>query len=818
MHTAMNKASENTGNLSRGFILDGWEILPLAGSLKKDGKQLHLEPKVMDVLLCLARHQGEVVSRDTLLNEVWGKVIVTDDAINRCISEVRTILGDTERQRNYIRTIPRRGYSLIVPIEPLFPGEPAPLAGDSDGIDESPATNNVNVATSGFFNFSRPKVQRTLLMIAGPLVIMLLARNVDLGRQSKIENEGVNAQPLPVVVDKSISAELAVAPLPLDSIRSVAVLPFVNLSGNPDHEYFSDGLSEDLRNALMSATNLRVAARTSSMVFKNKPMDVRTIASQLNVDALLEGTVRIDNERLRITTQLTDARNGYSIWATSYERSVEDKIEIQTEIAKELAQQLAPSLNNSSELMKGVTSNVQAHDYYLLGRHHWHERTAESLQLAEEYFKQALSLDPDYALAYSGLADALMFQTLYGDKKMDEVKDEAYAAILRSLELEPDLAEAHASHGMLLEQTAKPKAARNAYRKAVELKPQYSMAHMWLGSSWLDSRNVKKAHKHYKDALQLDPLHPQIQTNYAHSLTMQGYYDEALQVLSDFSKVNPSDKFLKLQLEARLSLGQYDEVLNLAVGHNFTGEYKPYTNIYVLEALIQLQHIDKAKRMVIDNGKLMDDWQIALTNGSIAVVDRDPDGLKAVADFMLSPEFDVKHAMQGSCTESFAYYMYALTDYLRGNFEKADKAFDYYHEKLSASDCLMNQPELEIAALLYHADSKLQSNREDADALRMLAEAQSILDSLAEQGWDTPNLGVIRVAMNNFKSNDMQALAEVRQMVERGWQPFGLMRSSPLFDSFLSNETVATQLAPLERGFDEMRAQCDSIGLAKLGL
>ncbi|NKB37934.1 MAG: tetratricopeptide repeat protein [Gammaproteobacteria bacterium] len=737
MHTAMNKASENTGNLSRGFILDGWEVLPLAGSLKKGEKQLHLEPKVMDVLLCLARHQGEVVSRDTLLSEVWGKVIVTDDAINRCISEVRTVLGDTERQRNYIRTIPRRGYSLIFPIEPLYEDEAVP--GDSDEVsaesDELPIDNNVSPPRTGVFSVFSPKVLRTLVVIAGPLLIMLLAKNFDFGRQGKIENDGLtNDQALPVVVDHSISGDLELAALPLDRIRSVAVLPFVNLSGNPDHEYFSDGLSEDIRNALMSATNLRVAARTSSMVFKNKPMDVRTIATQLNVDALLEGTVRIDNERLRITTQLTDARNGYSIWATSYERSVADKIEIQTEIAKELAQQLAPSLNNSSEFMKGVTSNVQAHDYYLLGRHHWHERTADSLKLAEEYFKQALNLDPEYALAYSGLADALMFQTLYGEKKMDEIKDEAYTAILRSLELEPDLAEAHASHGMLLEQTARPEPARNAYRKAVELKPQYSMAHMWLGSSWLDSRDVKKAHKHYKDALQLDPLHPQIQTNYAHSLTMQGYYDEALQALSDFSKVTPSEKFLKLQLEARLALGQYDEVLNLAVGHNFTGEYKPYANIYVLEALIQLQHIDKAKRMVIDNGKLMDDWQIALTNGSISVVDRDPEGLKAVADFMLSEDFSVKHAMQRSCTESFAYYMYALTDYLQGQYEKADKAFDYYHEKLAASDCLMNEPELEIAALLYHSDSKLQSNREDADALRMLEEAESILHSLAEQG------------------------------------------------------------------------------------
>ncbi len=814
----MNKASETEADLSRGFILDGWEVLPLAGSLKKDARQVHLEPKVMDVLVCLAAHQGEVVTRDDLLSEVWGKVIVTDDAINRCISEVRTVLGDTERQRSIISTIPRRGYSLIMPIQALH-DEPRMESAGGDPDRTTLPQQSPGHRLAGFFSKMHPRLTRIFLVIAGPILIMVIANSVGGEKQSRLKDVPEStAGYIQAVPERVRDNRVLTETTSLESIRSVAVLPFVNLSGNPDHEYFSNGLSADIRNALMSATNLRVAARTSSMVFKNKPMDVRTIAMQLNVDALLEGTVRIDNEHLRITAQLTDARNGYSIWATSYERSVADKIEIQTEIADELARQLAPSLKNSSVLLKGVTSNVKAHDYYLLGRHHWHERTVDSLKLAEEYFQQALVLDPEYALAYSGLADALIFQTVYGDKKMEDIQEQAYAAILRSLELEPALAEAHASHGMLLEQTQKPEAARAAYRRAVELKPQYSMAHMWLGSSWFDARDVKQAYQHYRDALKLDPLHPQVQANYAHSLMIQGYYDKALEVLDEFSKVNPSEKFLKIQLEARLALGQYDEVLNLAVGHTFTGEYKPYTNIYVIEALIQLQRIDKARRMVIDNGKLMDDWQIAMTNGSIAVVDRDPQSLKKVADFMRSDDFEVKQDIQASCTGCFADYLYALTDYLSGDYEKADRGFDIYQRGLAASDCKMNEPELGIAALLYHADSKLKQQRDDAEALKMLEQARAMLNELETLGWDTPTLNSIKVALFHFMNDDQQALALVRRMVARGWQPFGLMRSSPLFDGFLSSAVVAPQLADLEQSFEDMRAQSDSIGLAKLGL
>ena len=805
--------------LLRGFNLKEWEVRPLAGSLRKGTYQVHVEPRVMDVMLCLARHQGEVVTRDALLDEVWGKVIVSDDAINRCISELRTVLGDTDREKIYIRTIPRRGYSLIAPVEPLYPA----VAGETD--EEKPWL--VSMAQS---LASNSLLTRAAVVILGPVLIMLVANFIDNRQQSLMKQAPLDtastlqAAPADPVTTRDLLAGKSDADAAPGEIRSLAVLPFLNISGNPDHEYFSDGLSEDIRNTLMSATSLRVAARTSSSVFKNKPMDVRTIGEQLNVDALLEGTVRINGDHLRITTQLTDARNGYSIWAASYERDTEDKLALQTEIAGEIARQLAPTLQidatvaQADEMYRGATENVEAHDYYHLGRHHWHKRTADALEQAVDYFNKALELDPDYALAYSGLADALVFQTTYGPLAMDEVREQAVAAIDRALELEPDLAEAHASRGMFFEKSGQPEQARNAYRKAVELKPQYSMAHMWLGNSWLDSRHVEKAHDHYRDALRIDPLHPKVQFNYAHALMMQGRYEEALNILEEFSRTNPSDKFIKLMIESRLALGQFDEVLNLVAGHSFSSEYKPYTDRIVVEALIQLGDEDKAERIVLDNRNVMNDWQVAWIKGSIAVARRDGKGILELSEFMGSEEFDKGKHMPPACAGLLVSYLQGMSAYLDGNFEKVGEGFSDFHGKVARGDCAKLEPEIEIAALIYHGDSLLQLDGNDTRAGKFFQQAFEKLASLRKLGWNTPTLAGINVALLHMTGETDRALQMLEQMVDKGWQPFGFFRTSPMFDRFLASPRVASQLVSLDDSYQEIKEQCEDISLAKLGL
>jgi TolB-like protein/DNA-binding winged helix-turn-helix (wHTH) protein/cytochrome c-type biogenesis protein CcmH/NrfG len=830
MRRMMSPADPSLPDLTRGFCLGEWQVRPMAGLLERNGHKVHVEPKVMDVLVCLARHSGDVVTRDMLLAEVWGDVVVSDDAITRCVSELRTVLGDTGRERSFIRTTPRRGYSLIVPISWNGNGNGYAYAGGNIAADHAPIplrpVNGETVAAAAEPELpppSRPRLNGLMrsTLFVGATAALIIGAGMLSRDSGEIDAEAVPAAPVPAEAQSVRVERRAPQPEPVasDTIASVAVLPFVNLSGSPENEYFSDGLSEDIRDALQRHTDLRVAARTSSSVFKNTPMDIREIAAQLNVDALLEGTVRVSDGRLRVTTALTHAGTGYSIWSSSFERDAADKVQLQTEVATEIVNQLAPSLGMQPGGIRAPTANVQAHDYYLLGRHHWHLRTAESLEKAVQYFREALALDPDYALAHSGLADALLFQVPYGGKQFAEVEVPAREAVQRALELDPDLAEAHASQGILMDQTGHPDEALAAYQRAVDLKPQYSMAQMWLGNSWMEGgRDMSRAFFHYSEALEVDPLHPQVQSNYGNALMNLGRYDEAIGVMERFSKIDPNDKVLRMLLYAHLTVGRFDEVLNLAVGHTFTGEYKPYASEIVIETLIQLQRFDEARRMINDNAASMEPWWEAWLRASLAVVSRDAEGLEQAAELWNRPEMLSDHPAKAGCAKIMNRYLLGLSAYLGRDYELSNARFVELEHDDMRKICYSIEPEVEVASLMYHGAARLKLDPQDARARELLAAARDRIEAMRRGGWDSMNLNVIAAALN-FMSGDAPAgWSQVQAMVERGWQPYGVMRSSPLFDAVLDEQPLPERWARLAREFEAMQARCGAISLAKLGL
>src|SRR5262249_31129550 len=198
--------------------------------------------------------------------------------------------------------------------------------------------------------------------------------------------------------------------------KSVAVLPFVNLSSDKENEYFSDGMTEELINALANVDGLRVVSRTSAFAFKGKDVDIRQIGEKLNVGAVLEGSVRRDNDSLRISAQLINAADGYHIWSNVYERELKNVFAVEEELARSIAQALKPTLvqTEAVPLVKPATANLAAHDLYLKGRYFWNKRTAEALTKAIGYFQQAIEQDPSYALAYVGLADATALLIEFG--------------------------------------------------------------------------------------------------------------------------------------------------------------------------------------------------------------------------------------------------------------------------------------------------------------------------------------------------------------------------------------------------------------------
>ena len=307
-------------------------------------------------------------------------------------------------------------------------------------------------------------------------------------------------------------------PVPVDEPPedSIAVLPFANLSNEADNEYFSDGLAEEIRNQLARTHGLRVAARSSSFAFKGRHEDVREIGRRLNVASVLEGGVRRQASTVRIDVQLVNAVDGYQVWAETFERRLDDIFKLQTEVACAVIAAVRPrAAATERPPAEPTTGSFDAYNLYLLGRHYFHKRTEASLRRAMDCFRQAIDRDPDYALAYSGLADAYTLASTgyYGEIATAESIANALPAALKALELAPALAEAHASVGLIRYNQGDFEVAEQALERAIELNPSYTMARVWRGLVLTSQGRYREAASNMRDAYRLDPLSPIINAN-----------------------------------------------------------------------------------------------------------------------------------------------------------------------------------------------------------------------------------------------------------------------------------------------------------------
>lgn len=331
------------------------------------------------------------------------------------------------------------------------------------------------------------------------------------------------------------------APAPEDSI---AVLPFSNLSHEPENEYFSDGLAEEIRNQLARVEGLRVAARSSSFAFKGRHEDVREVGRRLNVASVLEGGVRKQAGTVRIDVQLVSTVDGFQVWSETFERRLDDIFRLQTEVACAVIAAIRPRAAAKDRPQPGPeTRDFGAYNLYLLGRHHFHKRTESALRRAIECFREAIALDPGYALAYSGLADAHVLASTgyYGELKSDEAIAQALPAALKALELAPDLAEAHASLGLIRHGQGDLDGAERSLQRALQLNPGYTMAHVWQGLVSTSRGRYRDAAAHTRDAYRLDPLSPIVNANagfdalrFGDTATAEAHFTAAIEIDPDF--------------------------------------------------------------------------------------------------------------------------------------------------------------------------------------------------------------------------------------------------------------------------------------------
>ena len=353
--------------------------------------------------------------------------------------------------------------------------------------------------------------------------------------------------------------------------KSIAVLPFVNMSADPENEYFTDGVAEEIINALTKIQALRVASRTSSFAFKGKNQDIRKVGEQLNVTTVLEGSVRKAGSKLRVTAQLVNVTDGYHLWSERYDRELEDVFAIQDEIAGNIVRALRVVLSDAEKraIEKAPTANVQAYDYYLRGRQFFHQFRRTGMQFARRMFERAIEVDPGYAIAYAGVADCCSFLYMYWDGSKANLEG-AESASRKALELDPELAEAHASRGFAVSLSKQYDEARREFDTAIRLNPKLYEAHYFFARACFQEGKLEEAVRHYEDASRVRPEDYQALVLMAAPLKALGREDEmraamrhGLEVAEKHLELNPDDaRALYLGAGALVQLGDQDRGLD----------------------------------------------------------------------------------------------------------------------------------------------------------------------------------------------------------------------------------------------------------------
>jgi TolB-like protein/DNA-binding winged helix-turn-helix (wHTH) protein/Flp pilus assembly protein TadD len=517
-----------------------FEVDLRAGELRKRGVRLRLQEQPFQVLAMLLERPGETVTREELRSRLWTAetFVDFDHGVNKAISRIRDALGDSATSPRFVETVARRGYRFIADVAVAAPRVAGP---DAASADLPP------VADESFAPVSAPPLGRRWR------------------RWSPWTTTGFALAVAAIVV--VVWAVRSKAPQPAP-IRSLAVLPLENLSGDAAQEYFADGMTDELIATLGQISALRVISRTSVMPYKRARKPLPQIARELNVDAVVEGTVLRSEDRVRITAQLIEARDDKHLWSETYDGDLRDTLTLQNKVARAIADQIRINLNPQEQatLRHVKVVDPQAYEAYLKGRYFWNKRTGDDLVKAVEYFNRAIERDPNYAQAYSGLADtyALLGDWEYGVLAPREAFPRAKAAATKALQLDHMLGEAHNSLAFCLDGFDwDSKSADAEFRRAIELNPGYATAHHWY--AWhlsLLGRN-SDAIAEMKKAQNIDPLSLIINADLAELLLIAHLRDESILQSRKTIEMDVNFPLAHNQLAlAYLQTHRYDEAIS----------------------------------------------------------------------------------------------------------------------------------------------------------------------------------------------------------------------------------------------------------------
>jgi TolB-like protein/DNA-binding winged helix-turn-helix (wHTH) protein/Flp pilus assembly protein TadD len=588
VHFSVREDEQVSGRLRFGVF----ELDLRAGELRKHGLQVRLQEQPFQVLAMLLEQPGEVVTREELQKKLWpaDTFVDFDHGLNKAISKIREALSDSSESPRFVETVARRGYRFLaevkvfdtVPVRsPELATQPRPAAETRDRPDRA----------------GRPAMRKPLL-------------------PSPARKISVFA--LLLLIASLATWKLHSWKRPSPVIRSLAVLPLESLSSDASQDYFADGMTDELISDLGQISALRVISRTSVMAYKHARKPLPQIARELNVDAVVEGTVLRSGDQVRITAQLIEASTDKHLWSRSYEGELRDTLVLQNKVASAIADQIRIKLNphEQAELKNVKVVNPEAYESYLKGRYFWNKRTADGLKVGLAYFNQAIDEDPKYAQAYSGLADtyALLGDWQYAVMTPKEALPKAKAAAIKALELDSVLGEAHNSLAFCLDGFDWDfDSAGKEFRRAIELNPGYATAYHWYAWHLSLLGRYDEAIAEMRKAENLDPLSLIINADLAELLVLARSYDESIrqsrktiemdpnfalahnQLAQAYLRKNMNDEAVaELQKAAQLSEGSPTVMANLARAYAASGKRS--------EAMKLLSDLKKRSNSIYSHG------------------------------------------------------------------------------------------------------------------------------------------------------------------------------------------------------------------------
>jgi TolB-like protein/DNA-binding winged helix-turn-helix (wHTH) protein/Flp pilus assembly protein TadD len=511
-----------------------YEVDLRSSELRKQGRKIKLQEQPCRILAILLEQHGEVVTREELRKRLWSDdtFVDFDHSLNTAIMRLREALSDSSDNPRFIETLPRHGYRFIAPVEEAAASEPGKHL---DGADSPAPKSHSAVADSG--SVSPPPREEFPLQPKGKQIGL---------RHAVVLGSFLGAAVLTLLaVSFRYVRNAPRAAVQPSQIKSVVVLPFENLSEDKDQQYFTDGMTDELIANLAKIRSLRVISRTSAMGYKGTHKTLSEIARDLNVDAVVEGTVLRSGNRVRITAELVQVATDRHLWADTYESPFGDILTLQSQVASAIVNQIRINLTPEEQQLLRSTRPVSAESYedYLKGRYYWNKRSEEGLTKAIEYFQSATQKDPHSALAFAGLADcySIIGSAIVGSVPSQEVAPKARAAALKALELDNSLAEAQTSLATVrFNYDWNWASAASGFQRSIELNPSYATAYQRYSLYLMAMGRTQESLTQMNRARDLEPLSISMNFSLGWRLYMARQYDPAINQLRNTLEMDPN--------------------------------------------------------------------------------------------------------------------------------------------------------------------------------------------------------------------------------------------------------------------------------------